>query len=74
MNAISYRDVFEIEHDQSSSDELQAGDLVQTGPNLFPRFEVVAISGETVWVRNVNSGQDALLPTKRCRKVTAQGA
>lgn len=74
MSAISYRDVFEIEHDQSGSDELNVGDLVQTGPNLFPRFEIVAISGETVWVRNVNTRQDALLPASRCRKVSPEGA
>jgi len=73
MSAISYRDVFEIEHDQSS-EELAVGDLVQTGPNLFPRFEIVAISGETVWVRNVSSRQDALLPASRCRKVSPEGA
>jgi len=74
MSAISYRDVFEIEHDQCSSDELQVGDVVQTGANLFPRFEVVAVSGETAWVRNISNRQDALLPVSRCRKVSPEGA
>jgi hypothetical protein len=69
MSAISYSDVFEIEHNHPEPQPIAVGDRVRTGPNLFPHFEVIALSGETAWVRNVASGLDALLPVKRCRKV-----
>ncbi len=68
MSAISYADVFEIEQ-HHSEEAIIVGDRVRTGPNLNPHFEVIALSGETAWVRNVATGQDALLPVKRCRKV-----
>lgn len=73
MTAISYADVFEIEH-EPAEEPIAVGDLVRTGPNLFPHFAVVAISGETVWLRNVQSGRDALMPLARCRKVAPDGA
>lgn len=69
MSAISYLDVFEIQHDQSDSDEIDVGDLVRMGSNLAPHYAVVAISGEKAWVRNIHNGQDALAPLSRCRKV-----
>ncbi len=70
MSAISYSDVFEIEHEEVNPEHIQVGDLVRTGPNLFPHFAVVAVSGDKAWVRNVQSGQDGLTPLKRCRKVS----
>lgn len=73
MSAISYADVFHLEEQIDGPDVFQVGDLVRTGPNLFPHFLVIAISGETVWVRNVQSGLDALLPMRRCRKLPTAG-
>ncbi|MDZ4690237.1 hypothetical protein [Terricaulis sp.] len=73
MNSISYVDVFELEH-EPAGETIQVGDRVRTGPNLFPHFDVIAVSGETAWVRNINSGLDALLPINRCRKVSPSGA
>jgi hypothetical protein len=75
MSAISYVDVFELEHDgEENPDSIAVGDLVRTGPNHHPHFAVVAINGDKAWVRNVQSGQDALAPLKRCRKVSPSGA
>lgn len=69
MSAISYSDVFEIEHDVGDVDAVAVGDVVRAGPNLFPHFDVVAVNGDMVWVRNIQSGQNALMPRARCRKV-----
>ncbi len=69
MSAISYLDVFEIHHDQPDAEEIGVGDVVRMGNNLTPHYAVVAVSGEKAWVRNVQSGQDALAPLSRCRKV-----
>ena len=40
MSLSSYSDVFAINHDRDYDEEISPGDLVRTGPNLFPHFEV----------------------------------
>lgn len=65
----SYSDVFDIEHDRDYHEEIQAGDIVRTGQNFFPHFEVLCVHGEKAWVRNVQTGADSLALLSRCRRV-----
>lgn len=69
MSLSSYSDVFSINHDREYEEEIQVGDLVRTGPNFFPHFEVVAVHGDKAWVRNVQNGADHLALVARCRKI-----
>jgi hypothetical protein len=69
MSPSSYSDVFSISHDRDYDEEILAGDIVRSGPNLFPHFEVVAVHGDKAWVRNVQSGADHLALLSRCRKI-----
>ena len=64
---LSYSDVFAISHDRDIPEDVRVGDRVRTGPNFHPHFEVVAISGDKAWVRNVVTGADALAWLSRCR-------
>jgi hypothetical protein len=68
----SYSDVFSIEHDRDYHEEILVGDVVRTGSNLFPHFEVLAVHGEKAWVRNVQNGADSLALLVRCRKISTQ--
>lgn len=68
----SYSDVFAISHEREYDEEIQPGDLVRTGPNLFPHFEVVAVHGDKAWVRNVVNGADHLALISRCRRINGQ--
>ena len=72
MSLSSYSDVFSISHDRDYEEEIVAGDLVRTGPNLFPHFEVLAVHGDKAWVRNVSNGSDHLALISRCRKINGQ--
>ena len=72
MSLSSYSDVFAIDHDRAYDEEIRVGDLVRTGPNLFPHFEVVAVHGDKAWVRNVQNGSDHLALLSRCRRINAQ--
>jgi hypothetical protein len=72
MSLSSYSDVFAIEHERGYEEEILIGDLVRTGPNLFPHFEVLAVHDEKVWVRNVSNGSDHLALLSRCRKINGQ--
>jgi hypothetical protein len=66
---ISYSDLFSIDHDRGYEEDIRAGDIVRTGPNLFPHFLVVAVSGDKAWVQNVQNGQDSIAGLSRCRKI-----
>lgn len=72
MSLSSYSDVFSISHEREYEEDIQPGDLVRTGPNLFPHFEVVAVHGDKAWVRNVVNGADHLALLARCRKINGQ--
>jgi hypothetical protein len=72
MTLSSYSDVFGISHDREHDEVIAVGDLVSTGPNLFPHFEVLAVHGEKAWVRNISNGADHLALVSRCRHIKAE--
>jgi hypothetical protein len=72
MTLSSYSDVFSISHERDYEEDIQVGDLVRTGPNLYPHFEVVAVHADKAWVRNVQNGSDHLAMLSRCRKINGQ--
>jgi len=74
MTLSSYSDVFAINHDREYEENIQVGDLVRAGANLYPHFEVVAVHGDKAWVRNVQDGADHLALLSRCRKINGQPA
>jgi hypothetical protein len=65
----SYSDVFGLTDEPTADEPLQPGDLVRTGSNHFPHFEVLAVHGATAWVRNVQTGADHLTAAGRCRRI-----
>jgi hypothetical protein len=69
MLQVSYADLYEVELHAEPDDDIQAGDLVRTGPNLFPHYRVVAVNGDMAWVRDVQTGRDGLTQLKRCRRI-----
>jgi len=71
MTLSSYSDVFGITHEQPFDPEIRTGDIVAMGQNHFPHFEVVAISGDKAWVRNVVNGADHLAFVNRCRRLSS---
>ena len=69
---VSYSDLFAIKHERDYDEEIKAGDLVRTGPNLFPHYEVIAVHGDKAWVRNVQNNLDGVTNVNRCRKIDAE--
>jgi hypothetical protein len=69
MTLPSYSDVFAITHDRDEHEDIQAGDTVRMGENLYPHYQVLAVNGDKAWVRNVLNGVDALALINRCRKI-----
>jgi hypothetical protein len=74
MVQVSYSNLFEIQHEREYEEEIRVGDLVRTGPNLFPHYEIIAVHGDKAWVRNVQTGLDGLTSVNRCRKINGAPA
>lgn len=69
MSLSSYSNVFDINHDRDYHEDIIVGDLVRTGPNACPHFEVLAVHSDKAWVRNVDNNTDHLAFLSRCRKI-----
>jgi|GEM_PF-664536 len=67
----SYLDVFSIFPEENQDETIQAGDVVRTGPNLYPHYNVICVDGDKAWVRNVGNGADGITNLSQCRKVDA---
>jgi len=74
MTLSSYSDVFGIRHERDYDEDIAVGDIVRTGGNLYPHFEVLAVHGEKAWVRNTANGADHLALLARCRRIHARRA
>lgn len=74
MLNLSYADVFSLALQREYDEEIRVGDLVRTGPNSFPHFEVLAVHGDKAWLRNVQNNQDGVTSLDKCRKVDAAKA
>ena len=70
----SYSDVFDIAHERDFDEHIVAGDLVRTGANAFPHYQVIAVYGEKVWVRDVQYGSDGITNLQLCRKINGPHA
>jgi hypothetical protein len=48
---------------------IDVGDLVRTGENLYPHYEVIAVSEDRAWVRDIQYGTDQIVPVERCNMI-----
>jgi len=69
VTQVSYSDLYAISHLRGYEEEIAVGDLVRTGPNRFPHYQVVAVNGDKAWLKNVQTDQDCLAELARCRKI-----
>jgi hypothetical protein len=65
----SYSDVFAIRHEREVDEPIAAGDLVRTGSNAFPHYQVIAVYGDKAWVRDVHYGSDGVVNLNLCRRI-----
>jgi hypothetical protein len=67
----SYSNLHETDDVREAPAAVAAGDLVRTGPNLFPHWRVIAVEGERAWLRCVQTDTDGVADLRRCRKLAA---
>jgi hypothetical protein len=49
--------------------DLCVGDLVRTGDNRYPHYEIVAISGNRAWIRDVQYDTDHVVPVEGLHRI-----
>ena len=69
MLQVSYTDLIEVSVEHVGDEDIQVGDLVRTGPNLYPHYNVIAVHGDKVWVRDVQTGMDGLTNLALCKRI-----
>ena len=69
MLQVSYTDLIESSVQHEGDADVQVGDLVKTGPNLYPHYSVIAVHGDKAWVRDVQTGMDGLTSLHLCKKI-----
>jgi hypothetical protein len=72
MPPVSYADVFHLDDERVEEAPIRSGDIVCSGRNHFPYFEVLAARADKAWVRNVATGEDHLVAIGRCRRVHSE--
>jgi len=45
------------------------GDVVRTGDNFPPRFQVIALTNDRAWIRDTQHGTDHVVPLDRCNRI-----
>src|SRR5262249_12175828 len=52
---------FSIVHGEDNEAVFEIGDVIRSGDNLYPYYEVIAISGGRAWVRDIQYGTDCIV-------------
>jgi hypothetical protein len=48
---------------------IAVGDVIRTGENLHPHFEVIAMCHDRAWVRDTQYGTDHIVTVAGCSKI-----
>jgi len=49
--------------------QIEIGDLVRTGDNFHPHYEVIAVTENRAWIREIQHGTDHVVPLDRCTRI-----
>ena len=49
--------------------ELKEGDLCRHGRNSHPRYRVIHVHEDRVWLRDIDSGADAVVDVRVCHRI-----
>lgn len=57
--------------DDKDLGSLEPGDLCHHGSNLLPTYRVIWVDEGKAWLRDVNTGQDAVVTIGQCHRIGA---
>jgi hypothetical protein len=48
---------------------VSVGDVIRTGENFHPHYQVIAMSEGRAWIRDTQHGTDHIVPVDQCRRI-----
>ena len=67
MSALAWRSPADLLG--NSIAQVSAGDVVRTGENFHPYYQVVALTADRAWIRDTQHGTDHVVPIDRCHRI-----
>lgn len=67
MSAPAWRSPADLRGETAPS--VAAGELIRTGGNFHPHYQVIALSEDRAWVRDLQHGTDQFIPLDGRRKI-----
>lgn len=67
MSVLAWRSPTDRREEETS--HVSVGDLIRTGENFHPHYEVIAMTKDRAWIRNTQHGTDHVVPIDRCRRI-----
>ena len=67
MNVVAWRSPANLLGETVTS--FSVGDLVRTGENFHPHFQVIAVTEDRAWIKETQHGTDHIVPVDRCNKI-----
>jgi hypothetical protein len=53
---------------------IAAGDQIRTGEEFHPHYQLIALSEDKAWIRDLQHGTDHIIPIDRCPEIGCRGS
>ena len=67
MSALAWRSPADLRGEGTA--RVSVGDVVRTGENFHPHYQVIAMTEDRAWIRDTQHGTDHIIALDRCRRV-----
>ena len=67
MSALAWRSPVDLLGE--TAPQVSAGDVVRTGENFHPHYQVIALTDDRAWIRDTQHGTDHVVPIDRCCRI-----
>jgi hypothetical protein len=67
VSVLAWRSPTDPEGEATS--QVAVGDMIRTGENFHPHYQVIAMTEDRAWIRDTQHGTDHVVPIDRCRRI-----
>lgn len=67
MSALAWKAPADLLGDGSA--HVAVGDVIRTGENCHPHYQIIAMSDDRAWIRDTQHGTDHIVPIDRCTRI-----
>lgn len=67
MSVLAWQSPADLPSDWAA--HVSVGDVIRTGENFHPHYEVIAMTEDRAWIRDTQHGTDHVVPIDRCQRI-----